>query len=307
VRDVRIADDRLEASRNFANKLWNASRLVLSNLEGYDPGAAAKTRPDLAARWITSRLAATIAQVRAALATYRFSDASATLYQFVWSELCDWYLEIAKLALYQTDDPGRRLATQHTLVTSLETTLRLLHPVMPFITEELWQRVAPLAAKTGETIMLQRYPKSQPEKIDEEAEREVAQAKEVVNAGRNLKAEMKLAPQQRVPFYITAAPSDTSLSAVDVLVRPSEIRVVDDLPAADSPVAVAARHRIMLRVEVDAAVESERLRKEVARAEGMLANERFVQKAPAEVVDAEREKLERYRRELAILAQGENG
>src|SRR2546426_10171851 len=132
VRDVRITEDRLEASRNFANKLWNASRLALSNLEGYDAAAAARRpRSDLAARWIASRLAAATLDVRAALASYRFSDATATLYQVVWSEVCDWYLELAKLDLYPGGDPARRLATQPTLGTSPRPTLRPPHPILP--------------------------------------------------------------------------------------------------------------------------------------------------------------------------------
>jgi valyl-tRNA synthetase len=190
----------------------------------------------------------------------------------------------------------------------LEAALRLAHPIIPFITEELWQKLAPSAGKKGDTIMLQPYPKSQPEKIDEAAEREVAVAKDLVNAGRNLKAEMKLPPQQRVPFYITGAPSDASLSAVHVLIRPSELKVVQDLPASDSPVAVAGAHRIMPHIEVDAAVESERLRKEIARVEGeiakskaKLANASFVERAPAKVVEQEKERVTAFEATLAKL------
>src|SRR5207244_1480123 len=176
-------------SRNFANKLWNASRLVLGNLEGYDPAARPGT-PDLAARWITSRLAATVGNVRAALDGYRFNDAAAGLYQFVWSELCDWYLEIAKLALYQTDDPARRLATQHTLVTTLETTLRLLHPFMPFITEEVWQRLP----HEGDSIMIARYPKVSRRQAAAAAERDMAALMGVVAAVRAIRGEVRVAP-----------------------------------------------------------------------------------------------------------------
>jgi valyl-tRNA synthetase len=180
----------------------------------------------------------------------------------------------------------------------LETALRLAHPIIPFITEELWQKVAPLAGKKGETILLQPYPKSQPEKIDEEAEREVAIAKDLVNAGRNLKSEMKLTSQQRVPFYITGAPSTTSLSAMHALIRPSEVHVVEELPRSDSPVAVVGSHRVMPHVEVDPAAERERIGKEVARLEGEIAkakaklsNASFVERAPAKVVQQERERL----------------
>jgi valyl-tRNA synthetase len=192
----------------------------------------------------------------------------------------------------------------------LETALRLAHPIIPFITEELWQKVAPLAGKSGETIMLQRYPKSQPEKIDDAAEREVSLAKEVVNAARNLKAEMKLANQQRVPLYVTGKPGAACLAAVEALVRPSAIQAVDELPGSDSPVAVAGPHRVMLHVEVDPAAERERLAKEVKRIEGeiakceaKLANVSFVERAPANVVGQERARLAGFESTLAKVKQ----
>src|SRR5262249_54823138 len=149
-RDIRITEDRIEGYRNFANKIWNAARLVLSNLDGFDPALAKKTPPALADVWIESRLAAAIGEARTALKTDRFSDAASALYQFLWHEFCDWYLEMAKLSLYQPESPGRRARTQATLVRVLEATLRLLHPFMPFITEELWQRLP----HKGDTIML---------------------------------------------------------------------------------------------------------------------------------------------------------
>src|SRR6185295_12143229 len=199
--------------------------------------------------------------------------------------------------------------TRRTLVRVLETALRLAHPIIPFITEELWQSVRVLAGKKGETIMLQPYPKSQPEKIDEGAEREVALAKDLVNAARNLKAEMKLT-SQRVPVYITAAPSATALSAVEALVRPSAIHAVDALPASDSPVAVVGGHRLMLQVEVDPAAERERLSKEAARleteigkAKEKLANPAFVDKAPAKVVGEHRARLAAHEATLTKLRE----
>jgi valyl-tRNA synthetase len=188
----------------------------------------------------------------------------------------------------------------------LETGLRLAHPIIPFITEELWQKVASLAGKKGETIMLAPYPKTQPERIDEEAEQEVALAKEVVNAGRNLKSEMKLTPKQRVPFYVTGNPSPTTLSAVDVLMRPAAVHLVDELPHSDFPVAVVGSHRLMLQIEVDPAAERERLKKESARLEGeitraraKLGNASFVERAPAKVVEQERERLAGFEATLA--------
>jgi valyl-tRNA synthetase len=301
VRDVRIADDRLEASRNFANKLWNASRLVLSNLEGYDPSAAPAGTPDLAARWITSRLASTVAEVRAALDSYRFNDAANALYQFVWSELCDWYLEIAKLALYQTGDPARRRATQHTLVTTLETTLRLLHPFMPFITEEIWQRLP----HDGDSIMIAPYPKAARRRVDAAAERDMAVLMGAVAAIRTIRGEMRVPPG--VTLAVTAKPAGAhgallrghaslvqALARATLTVDPRAIR-----PRA-SALGVVGGTELYVTLEgvVDLGAERQRLEKEIRRADeaiafgrAKLARPEFAERAPAEVVEKEREKL----------------
>src|SRR5206468_3394123 len=167
-RDIRISEDRIEGYRNFANKLWNASRLVLSNLDGFDAALARKTPPAPADVWIESRLAVTIAEVRTGLRRYRFGDAASSVYQFVWHELCDWYLEIAKLSLYRPESAGQRARTQATLVRVLEATLRLLHPFMPFITEEIWQRLP----HKGESIMIAPYPRVARKQRNPDAERE---------------------------------------------------------------------------------------------------------------------------------------
>jgi valyl-tRNA synthetase len=255
-------------------------------------------------RWIISRLQRTEAAVEQAFAEYRFDNAANAIYQFVWDEYCDWYLEIAKAQLAKGGEAAQR-GTRRTLVRVLETALRLAHPIIPFITEELWQSVRPLAGKKGETIMLQPYPKSQPEKIDEPAEGEVAVAKEVVNAARNLKTDAK-----RVPLYITGRPGATTLSALEALVRPSAIHAVDTLPASDSPLAVVGAHRIMLHVEVDPSAERERLSKESARleeeirkAQDKLANQSFVSKAPAKVVEEHRARLAAHQATLSKLKE----
>ena len=200
--------------------------------------------------------------------------------------------------------------TRRTLVRVLETVLRLAHPLIPFITEELWQSVAPLAGKKGETIMLAPYPKSQPEKMDETAEREVALAKEVVNAGRNLRSELKVLPQQGATFFVTAAPSISITTAFPSLVRASVLKPVPELPKSDSPVVLAGPHSLMLHVEVDVAAERERLTKEIARLEGEIAkghknlsNESFVARAPEKVVAQHRERLAGQEATLAKLRQ----
>jgi valyl-tRNA synthetase len=285
------------------------------NTEGKDCGIEGEMRDtppvELSTwdRWIISRLQRTEADVERAFAEYRFDNAANAIYQFVWDEYCDWYVELAKGQLAKGGDAAQR-GTRRTLVRVLETALRLAHPIIPFITEELWQSVRPLAGKSGETIMLQPYPKSQPEKIDEGAEREVSVAKDVVNASRNLKSEMKLTNQQRVPLYLTGTPSGATLSALEALVRPSAIHTVPALPASDSPVAVVGAHRVMLQVEVDATAERERLSKESARLEAeiqkakeKLANRSFVDKAPAKVVDEHRGRLAEHEATLAKLRE----
>jgi valyl-tRNA synthetase len=303
--------NRCEGYRNFCNKLWNATRFVLMNTEGRDCGIDEKAPVKLSQwdRWIVSRLQRTEAEVEQAFEEYRFDNAANAIYRFVWDEYCDWYVELAKGQLAKGDEAAQR-GTRRTLVRVLETALRLAHPIIPFITEELWQKVAPLAGKKGETIMLQPYPKSQPEKTDQAAESEVAVAKDVVNAARNLKAEMKLTAHQRVPFYITGKPAATLLAAIEALVRPSAIHAVDELPTSDSPVAVVGAHRIMLHVEVDPAEERARISKEVARLEGEIAkvkanlgNSSFVEKAPAKVVEQHRARLAAFESTLAKLRQ----
>jgi valyl-tRNA synthetase len=302
---------RCEGYRNFCNKLWNATRFVLMNTEGQDCGIDESRPVELSTwdKWIISKLQRTEKEVEEGFAEYRFDNVAGAIYRFVWDEYCDWYLELAKEQLKSPKAEVQR-GTRRTLVRVLETVLRLAHPIIPFITEELWKDVSPLAGKKGETIMLAPYPKYQPGKIDEAAEREVALAKDVVNAGRNLRSEMKIPPQYRVPAYMTANPSRTTCHAFSTLVKTSELHIVDDLPKLDSPVAVVGPHHVMLEVKVDAAAETERIKKEIARLEeeivkalAKLGNASFVDRAPAKVVDQERARLADFESTLAKLRE----
>jgi valyl-tRNA synthetase len=306
---------RCEGYRNFCNKLWNAARFVLMNTEGKDCGVDEKLPVKLSFvdRWIVSRLQRVEAAAEQGFAEYRFDNVAAAIYSFVWDEYCDWYVELAKLQLQSAEESVQR-GTRRTLVRVLETALRLLHPITPFITEELWQKVAPLAGKKGATIMLQPYPKSQPEKIGEAAERDMAVLKEWTVAARNLRSESKIPPGERLPLYTTATPRvadvDAALSALQALARLEGVKQVKQLPDSTAPVAVVGDARIMLYKEVDPAVEAERISKEIARKsdeinrfKAKLANASFVERAPANVVEQERKRLSDSEETLSKLQE----
>jgi len=302
---------RCDGYRNFCNKLWNATRFVLMNTEGKDCGVD-ESRPlklSFIDRWIVSELQRVEAQVTQGFADYRFDNLAAAIYRFVWDEYCDWYVELAKVQLQDADETVQR-GTRRTLVRVLETALRLAHPLIPFITEELWQKVAPLAGKRGATIMLQPYPSSQPEKIDEAAERDMAVLKEWTNATRNLRAEAKLPPGEKLPLYATAEPSvkdvAVTIAALRSLARLAEVKKVAALPDSPAPVAVVGEARLMLYKEVDPSAERDRLAKESARlaaeigkAKNQLSNRSFVERAPANVVAQMRERLAGFEATLA--------
>jgi len=315
---------RCEGYRNFCNKLWNATRYVLMNIEGKsafdrgieecvgDCGPGGYNDFSHADRWIVSRLQRTEADVAQAFEEYRFDNASTAIYQFVWDEYCDWYVELAKVQL-QNGTPAQQRATRRTLLRVLETMLRLAHPIIPFITEELWQKVAPLAGKSGDTIMLAPYPVSQPEKIDPDAEAFVSVLKESINAVRNLRGEMGVSPAERVPLFVQGdgAAITPQLPYLNALCRIADAQLVDQLPQTNAPIAVTPTGKWMLDIKIDIEAERARLNKEKARIEGeitkldaKLGGTGFVDRAPANVVEQEKKRLAELRTKLAeIIAQ----
>jgi valyl-tRNA synthetase len=303
--------DRCEGYRNFCNKLWNATRFVLMNVEGRDVGLD-ESKPvtlSIVDRWIISRLQETESAVAEQLQGYRFDLAARAVYEFVWDEYCDWYLELAKVQLAGGDDVQQR-ATRRTLLRVLETVLRLAHPFIPFITEELWQSVAPLAGKQGVSISMRPYPLAQAEKKDPAAEREIALVKQLVNAVRQLRGDAELGAGEKVGLFVAGG---TELARryepfVKPLARLSNVTYVDALPRSEAPVRVVEHFQLMLDIRADPVAERQRLAKEQARvqgeitkAEAKLANESFVARAPAEVVHQERERLAGFHSTLAKL------
>ena len=301
-RDIRLAEERIEGYRNFANKIWNAARLVLTNLEGYNPALARRGTPSVADRWIVSRLTGTAAVVRKALDAYRFNDAASAVYQFLWHEYCDWYLEIAKRSLYQPESPEARAVTQRTLVETLEATLRLLHPFMPFVSEELWQRLP----HKGESIMIAPFPKAGRKGRDPEAERLMAPVLDFVGAIRTVRSESRISPALELQVSVkpasreVAAALEPSLAIIGSLARAAVTVSADGARPASSALATAPSGDVFVRLEgvVDFEAERQRLRKEIERArkeiaflEGKLGRPEFVERAPAEVVERERERL----------------
>ena len=311
-RSVNFDFKRCEGYRNFCNKLWNATRFVMMNLEGKDCGQDEKLPLSFsfADRWIISRLQQAEQDVTQALDTYRFDLAAQALYEFIWNEYCDWYLELAKVQLQTADAAGQR-ATRRTLVRVLEVALRLTHPVMPFITEELWQTVAPLA-NAGHTpsIMLASWPQALPERHDAAATQQMDALKDMVNAVRNLRGEMGLSPAQRAPLLVEGEEAALAiyLPYLKPLAKLSDATVLSRLPEDDAPVAHSHGARLMLKVEIDREAELARLGKELAKAaaeqqklQAKLDKPGYAERAPAHLVARDRAQLAELNQRLATL------
>ena len=301
-RSINFDFKRAEGYRNFCNKLWNATNFVLMNVEEHDCGQD-ETQPlayTFVDQWIIGRLQQTEAATAEALDTYRFDLAAQTLYEFVWNDFCDWYIELAKVQL-QTGCPTTQRTTRRTLVRVLEVILRLLHPIMPFITEELWQTVAPLAnAKHTDSLMLAAWPQPDNEKIVPAAFDKMAALQDLIGAVRNLRGEMGLAPSVKAPLFVEGASElEALLKYVPMMARLTEAKLVEKLPEADdAPVAVCQNARLMLKVEIDKAAESARLSKEAEKLqkaldklEAKLGKPGYTDKAPAHLVEKDRAEL----------------
>ena len=325
-RNINFDSKRCEGYRNFCNKLWNATRFVLMQCEGQDCGVLedqADGYVDLsqADRWIVSKLQQAEAEVAKGFTDYRLDLVANTIYDFAWNEFCDWYLEIAKVQINTGTDAQKR-ATRRTLIRTLEVLLRLAHPLIPFITEELWQKVAPVAGRAGESISIAAYPVSQPERIDEAAIAHITKLKGLVDACRNLRGEMNVSSATRMPLYCVgdAAFMQSVAPVLQSLAKLSEVKLFDDeaawqAAAQAAPTVVAGDARLCLHMEIDVEAEKARLGKEAARLEGeiakatnKLANEAFVAKAPPAVIALERGRitdfgatLERLKEQLARL------
>ena len=329
-RSINFDSRRCEGYRNFCNKLWNATRFVLMNCEGQDCGLKEHSKEECAVggpahgylnfsaadRWIVSTLQRIEADVAKGFAEYRLDNVANTIYDFVWNEFCDWYLEIAKVQI-STGNEAQQRATRRTLIRTLETILRLAHPIIPFITEALWQKVAPVAGRAGESVSIAAYPVSQPDRMDTQAEAHVARLKALVDACRNLRGEMNVSPATRLPLFVVGD-TDFMHSAAPVLqalAKLSEVRVFDSeaewaAAAQAAPVAVVGAARLCLFMEIDVAAEKARLGKEatrlegeIAKAQGKLSNQAFVAKAPPAVIEQEKHRMAEFTTTLAKVRE----
>jgi valyl-tRNA synthetase len=324
-RDIKLAPERIEGYRNFANKIWNASRFVFMNLEDdFSPNSELLTpNLSLADRWILSRVNAVTKDVQAALVDYRFNDVASSLYHFIWHEFCDWYLELSKPALFEEKGSVSRKATQTVLVHVLETALRLLHPIMPYITEEIWQTLpakvwsAEFGVRSGmqktkaESITVSPYPAADEKLINAEVERDMQMVMDLIMAIRNIRGEMNIAPSMQITVIVRVESKelgehlDKSAGYAKTLARIKELRIgVSEAKPTSVATAVIAGAEIYVPLEglLDLTQERDRLQKEIAKISKdievfskKLSNTNFIDKAPKEVVEKDTAKLEEFR------------
>ena len=318
-RDINFDLARTEGYRNFCNKIWNAARFVLMNTEGKDCGQnGGEVELSSADRWMISSLQRSEAVVADAIAEYRFDNAAREIYELIWNKYCDWYLELSKPVLNDAASSESALrGTRRTLVRVLETMMRLAHPIMPFITEEIWQRLAPLAGKEGETIMLQPYPRSEQEKIDPEAEAEINWVMQFILGIRNIKGEQNIAPGKAVPVLLANAGEhdlkmlESSRAYLDFLAKTESVDILgSDADKPASAMALLGEMNILIPLEglIDKEAEIARLEKavsaaekEIKRLEAKIGNPGFTSKAPAQVIEKEKAKLEKSKKQAQEL------
>lgn len=320
-RDVKFDMGRVDGYRNFCNKIWNAARYVMMQCEDQDCGLDGQAvELTVADRWIISQLQRTEAEVARQLDNFRFDLAAQALYEFIWNQYCDWYLELSKPVLWDKEAPLERTrGTRRTLVRVLEAALRLAHPFMPFITEEIWQRIAPMAGKSGETIMLQPFPASATDTIDAQAEGDIEWLKELMLALRNIRAEMNISPGTPIPLYLGNSSAEdqrrlevnsitlnklAKLESVTLLAADQQAPMSATALVGDMQVLVPMAGLIDTKAEL-ARLEKEmqRLSGEIKRVAGKLANQGFVAKAPADVIEKERAKQADFEQALTRLTE----
>ncbi|MGE5253942.1 MAG: valine--tRNA ligase, partial [Planctomycetaceae bacterium] len=302
-RDIRLSEERISGYRNFANKIWNASRFTLTSLQGYDPGKpAGEAQLTLADQWILSRANRTVAQVREGLAAYKFNEAASAVYQFLWHEFCDWYIELIKPALYQDEDPGRKWVAQNVLARVLDTSLRLLHPFMPFITEEIWQNLP----GTEGSIMVAEFPRLRKDEIYPREEARMELVRKVIGAIRNLRSEMGIPPGKKADVILYSPQEETrrfleeNRRYVENLARTEKLDFQSGGPRPKgSATAIVEEVEIFLPLKgwFNLEEEEKRLQKELdrvsqdlSRTRGKLQNQDFVSRARPEAVEKEKEK-----------------
>jgi valyl-tRNA synthetase len=310
-RDIKFDLNRCEGYRNFCNKIWNASRFVLMNCPDDDNGFEQCTDGFMnfsqADRWITSIFQNTLKNIESNFENYRFDLAAQEMYQFIWDEYCDWYLEVAKVQLNNSNSEATIRGTKRTLLGLLENILKMVHPMMPFISEEIWQNISQKTGTHSETIMLQSYPLSRDKKIDKDAEAWMQTLKNMVEECRKLRGEMNISPAEKVPLLIIGN-AEAIQSYQDYLVQLAKLEsvsIVDKFEKIDAPVSIVGEYKLMLKVEIDVAAEKQRLQKEIdkltielKKADGKLANQSFIEKAPESVITQEKERQKKFSEDL---------